>query len=323
MRPGLNTKISIMRLCFFCLVVFLVGCEQAPDTPLRIAAHNWPGYEFMFLAQQEKWLDQQKVQILETKSVIESMRALKAGRIDGAALTFDEVLRLREAGVDLSVLLVFDISAGANMLIARLDVGRLEDLKDKRIGVEQGALGAVMLSQVLIRSGLDINDIERVVLTIENHKEAWQYEAVDALITVEPVASQLLAEGAKRLFDSRDIPNMIVDVLAIRKEVLKTHKIAIQHLIEKHFKALQHFQHNVQDASYRMAMHLQTVPEKVVNRYKGLLLPNIKNNFQLLAGTEPKLLENIKLLSEVMLEANILKRSSELSGLLNANFLPR
>jgi len=104
---------------------------------------------------------------------------------------------------------------------------------------------------------------------------------------------------------------------------LSTHEAAIQHLIATHFKGLQHFQINVQDASYRMAGHMQIVPEKVVNHFKGLLLPNINSNLNLISGTEPKLLENAKLLSEIMLKFDVLGRHSDLSELLNADFLPR
>jgi len=116
---------------------------------------------------------------------------------------------------------------------------------------------------------------------------------------------------------------MIVDVLAIRQELFKTHKMAIRHLIAKHFKAMLHFHKNVQDATYRMASRMQTEPEKVVNLYKGLLLPDINDNLKLISGVEPELLENAKLLSEIMLESKILTRHDELSGLFNANFLPR
>jgi len=323
MRLGLSTNFSIMRLGFFFLLFFLTACEQVPDAPLRITAHNWPGYEFMFFAQQEKWLDQQKVQLIPVKSATESMQALKEGRIDGAALTLDEVLRLREAGVNLSIVLVFDISVGADMLLAKPGIKQLDDLKNKRVGVEQSALGAVMLSLALANSGLTVKDIQRVDLSVERHRQAWKEGKIDALITFEPVAGQLLEEGAKRLFDSREIPNMIVDVLVIRQELLKTYKTAIRHLIEKHFKAMLHFHENVQDATYRMASRMQTEPEKVVNLYKGLLLPDTNDNLKLISGVEPELLENAKLLSKIMLESKILTRQNELTDLFNANFLPR
>ena len=307
------------------LLLFLNSCEftATPNTPLRIAAHVWPGYEFMFLARQEKWLDKQQVKLVETNSATASLQALKDGLVDGAALTLDEVLRARNMKIPLTVVLVFDISAGADMLLAKPSIEQLSDLKGKRIGVEQGALGAVMLSQALQAGGLTPNDIKQVALTIDNHESAWQAGKIDALITYEPVAGNLLSKGAKKLYDSRKTPNMIIDVLAVRQSTLSSHKKAIEHLIASHFQALQHFQSNTPDASYRMATHLNVVPEKVTSNYKGLLLPSIKYNHLLIDSEKPQLLQSTKLLSTIMLESNILSQPTPSLNLFTSNFLPR
>mgnify|MGYP000179084503 FL=1 len=307
------------------LLLFLSNCEfsSTPNEPLRIAAHVWPGYEFMFLARQENWLDKQQVKLVETNSATASLQALKDGLVDGAALTLDEVLRARNMKIPLTVVLVFDISAGADMLLAKPDIEHLSNLKGKRIGVEQGALGAVILSQALQAGGLTPNDIKQVALTIDNHKSAWQADKVDALITYEPIAGQLLSTGARRLYDSRQAPNMIIDVLAVRQNVLSSHQDAIEHLIASHFQALQHFQSNTPDASYRMATHLNVVPEKVTSNYKGLLLPNTKYNHLLIGGENPQLLHSTQLLSAIMLKSNILSQPAPSLNLFTSDFLPR
>jgi len=276
----------------------------------------------MFLARQENWLDKQ-VNLVETNSATASLQALKDGLVDGAALTLDEVLRAREMQIPLTVVLVFDISAGADMLLAKPGIKQLSDLKGKRIGVEQGALGAVMLSQALQAGNLTPSDIKQVSLTIDNHKSAWQADKIDALITYEPVAGQLLSTGAKRLYDSRQAPNMIIDVLAVRQSTLSYHKKAIEHLIASHFRALQHFQSNTPDASYRMATHLNVVPEKVTSNYKGLLLPSIKYNHLLIDSKKPQLLQSAQLLSTIMLKLNILSQPTPPLNLFTSDFLPR
>jgi len=306
------------------LLLCLNSCDlrTTPSTPLRVAAHVWPGYEFMFLARQENWLDKQ-VNLVETNSATASLQALKDGLVDGAALTLDEVLRAREMQIPLTVVLVFDISAGADMLLAKPGIKQLSDLKGKRIGVEQGALGAVMLSQALQAGNLTPSDIKQVSLTIDNHKSAWQADKIDALITYEPVAGQLLSTGAKRLYDSRQAPNMIIDVLAVRQSTLSYHKKAIEHLIASHFRALQHFQSNTPDASYRMATHLNVVPEKVTSNYKGLLLPSIKYNHLLIDSKKPQLLQSAQLLSTIMLKLNILSQPTPPLNLFTSDFLPR
>jgi len=318
-------RLTLHILTTAILLLCLNSCEfsTSASTPLRIAAHVWPGYEFMFLARQENWLDQQQVKLVETNSATASLQALKDGLVDGAALTLDEALRARDMQIPLTIVLVFDISAGADMLLAKPSIEQLSDLKGKRIGVEQGALGAVMLSQALQAGGLTPSDTEQVSLTIDNHKSAWQAGKVDALITYEPIAGQLLSTGARRLYDSRQAPNMIIDVLAMRQNVLNSHKSAIKHLIAAHFQALQHFQSNTPDASYRMATHLNVVPEKVTSNYKGLLLPNIKYNHLLIGSEKPQLLQSTQLLSAIMLKSNILSQPSPSLNLFTSDFLPR
>lgn len=67
----------------------LQGCEQS--RPLRVAAHVWPGYELMYLAEELGWLDPHQVELVPTAFASESLEALIAGDVDAAALTLEEV----------------------------------------------------------------------------------------------------------------------------------------------------------------------------------------------------------------------------------------
>ncbi|MBS3951780.1 MAG: ABC transporter substrate-binding protein [Methylomicrobium sp.] len=291
--------------------------------PLSIAAHAWPGYEFMFLAMRENWLDNNQVTLIETRSATDSLQKLKAGLVDGAALTMDEILRARFEGVALSIVSVFNISAGADMLLARPGINSLSDIKAKRIGVEEGSVSSLILHKALQAAGLSSNDIVKVPLTIADHLNAWQNQQVDVIVTYEPVASQLLSDGAVKLFDSRSTPNLIVDALAVRTDRLNvSYRQAIMHLIEAHFKGLYHLNTNPQDASYRMAKHLNLPPENVLNAYKGLVLPDLKSNHRLLAGNKPVLLESAGHLNKVLLQIGKINRSDTLNSLIDSSFLP-
>ena len=128
------------------------GAQQAKQ--LVIASHVWPGYELMFLARREGWLPAESLNLLETASATGSLAALAEGRADGAALTLDEVLRARADGIRLTIILVFDISAGADVVLARPNIHTLADLSGKRIGVEKTALGALVLYKLLAAAGL-------------------------------------------------------------------------------------------------------------------------------------------------------------------------
>lgn len=322
-RQAYSRRQFIFRLSALGLLPLFPGCETLFSKPLSIAAHAWPGYEFMFLAMRENWLDKNQVNLIETRSATDSLHKLKDGQADGAALTMDELLTARFEGVALSIVLVFNVSAGADMLLGFPGINRLADIKGKRIGVEEESVSSLILHKALEAAGLSSTDIIKVPLTIADHLDAWKNQQLDAIVTYEPVASQLLADGAVKLFDSRSTPNLIVDALAVRTDRLSvSYRQAIMHLIEAHFKGLYHLNTNPQDASFRMAKHLNLPPEKVLNAYKGLVLPDLKSNHRLLSGNKPVLLQSAGHLNKVLLQTGKINRIDTLNNLIDASFLP-
>lgn len=277
----------------------------------------------MFLARSEGWLDAKHANLLETRSATESLEALAAGKVDGAALTLDEVLRARANGIPLAVLMVFDVSAGADMLVAGPAIKKLGDLKGKRIAYEQGALGSLMLSEALSAASLSREDVKPVALRVDQQYAAWQQGQIDAAITYEPVASQLLALDAVKLFDSRQIPDAIIDVLALRSDVLDTaHAGAIRHLISAHLKALAHIHRNPQDSSYRMATRMGLSADKVLASFRGLVLPDAANNRRMLTTAAPQFTDSARRLSRLMVREGILRHEDPLTELIRADYLP-
>lgn len=301
----------------------LSGCNQLIDQPITIASHTWVGYEPMFLARDKGWLDSRQAQILETRSATESLLALKEGRVNGAALTLDEMLSARADGLPLTLVLIFNISLGADMLLARPGIKTLAALKGRRIGLEPSSVGQLMLAEALADAHLTHDDVTLVSLTTDQQVAAWAQHQVDALITYEPVASQLLARGAVRLFDSRQIPNTIIDVLAMHREALDyRHASAVRHLLQGHFRALDHLKRNPQDAAYRMTRHLKLPVADVLRAFKGLVLPDVINNHRLLGTATPALQASAQKLARTMVRAKLLAHEDPFDQLIQADFLP-
>lgn len=301
----------------------LPACSWIGSQPIAIAAHTWLGYEPVFLAQREGWIDPQLAQIVQTTNATESLEALVQGKVQGAALTMDEMLRARAAGQALTAVLVFNVSAGADMLVARPGLKTLAELKGKRIGYEPSSVGDLLLSEILALAQLDKQDVTVMPMTVDTHLHAWEGRLVDALISYEPVGSQLVQRGGIKLFDSRQTPNMIVDVLAMRTDVLdRSHDKALRHLIAGHFEALERLRHSPQDSAYRMAEHLGLPASGVLAAFKGLLLPDALNNLRMLGGAAPDLMTSAKKLSAAMVKAGFLGRDDTLSALVNGDYLP-
>lgn len=303
--------------------LLLPGLSACAPQPLRVAAHAWPGYEFLFLAAREGWLAPGDAALVETPSATASLHALQRGEVDGAALTLDEVLTARARGIPLAVVLVLDVSAGADVLLAREDLGSLAGLSSRRIGVERSAVGALMLHHVARAAGLDPARLSVVPLTVDAHLAAWREGRVDALVTFEPTATRLEAEGAVRLFDSRRIPGAILDVLALHPAAINRRPGAARALVLGHLRGHHLLRTMPQDAAYRMSRHLGLSTPEVLPAFRGIDLPDLRANLRLLDGPSPALLPAARALSSVMMSAGLLSRPDDLAGLVRAEFLPQ
>ncbi|PKO46973.1 MAG: nitrate ABC transporter substrate-binding protein [Betaproteobacteria bacterium HGW-Betaproteobacteria-22] len=314
----------VVGLLFALLVSFAVKpLKWFEHRPVSIAANVWLGYEPMFLARSEGWLDSQQVHILETASATQSIQALMAGKVDAAALTLDETLKVCEMGLPVTIVMVFNISAGADKLLAIPEIVDLASLKGKRLGYEPSSAGEVMLAEVLNRAQLGRQDLKLHAIPVNQHHEAWHEKKVDAIITYEPTATHLLADGAHSIFDTTQIPNLIIDVLAVRTDRLNHYYAkSIKHLIAAHFKALRHLQHNPNDAAYRMAAHLQLNHSEVLAAYRGLVLPDLLLNHRLMAKAPVELLVSAEHLADIMLNYQLLQKTQDLSALIDASYLP-
>lgn len=301
----------------------LPGCDGLSDQPVAVAAHVWVGYEPMFLARERGWLKDNQVQLLRTRSASESIASLRSGKAQAAALTLDEVLSARASGLPLTVVLVFDVSMGADMLVAQPQFKSLADLKGHRIGFEASSVGEVMLHEVLRVAGLSRHEVTLVNVPVHQQLVAWQQQTLDAVLAYEPVAGQLLTLGAVRLFDSCQIPGTIVDVLAVRPDALdRAHASALQHLIAGHFRALDHLMRSPQDAAYRMAPHLNLPASGVLLAYKGLMMPTVVSNYRWLAGPQPELLASARRVMPILLGSGAIQQADTLVNLIRADYLP-
>lgn len=266
------------------LALGAAGCS-VPQAPLRVGTIVFPGYEFLFLAEQLGLLNDASVRLVEMHSNTDNLRALAMGRLEAATLTLDEALTGLSNGIPLRVVMVMDVSAGADVVMARAPISTPGDLRGRRVGVEDSAVGALMLAAVLQAGGLAVGDVTRVPVVLPRTGEVFRSGEVDAVVTAEPWASQLQADKAVRLFDSKAIPGRIVDVLAVREDAFATHAAPLERLMRSHFQALAYFRQSAADAALRMAPRLQVAPEAVPGTFLGLDLPDLQANIRLLTGS--------------------------------------
>lgn len=305
--------------CAALLLPTLNGCS-APVPAMRVGSIVFPGYETLFLARELGLLDEGRVRLIEMLANTDTLRALAADQLEAAAMTLDELMTARADGVDLRAVLVFDVSDGADVVLAKAPV-TLKTLAGKRVAVEDGAMGAVMLSALLKAANLAPDQIRKVSMTLDRSEELFGSGGVDVVVTAEPWAARLEKKGAQRIFDSAAIPGRIVDVLAVRANALQSHAAALRHLLQSHFAAQVVLRDSKQRAGALMALRLQTSADEVPALYRGLRLPDLARN-RIMLEHGGAIDQTAKDLQKVMVEAGLLSPSSVLPTLAEPRFLP-
>jgi NitT/TauT family transport system substrate-binding protein len=316
MKPSLLS--SAHKFLYLGIAISLfAACGKDAAPTLSIGTNTWTGYEPLYLARSLGYFDEKKVHLVENSSSSQSLRAYKNNDLNAAALTLDEVLLLKQQGFDPCVILVMDVSDGADVIVAKPEIENMGGLKGKRVGVENTAVGAYTLARALGQAGLSPADVTVVALESDAHEQAYLNNEVDAVVTFEPIRSKLLAANAKQVFDSTQIPGEIVDVLAVQKTYVEAHPERIRYLLDNWFKSLDFLRETPVEAGEHLASRMKLSPEEAIRSFDGLKLPNRAENqalFNANNGDVAPLQQTAQQLGQVMAEQQLLPEPIDASS---------
>src|SRR4029453_8814243 len=206
MNTYLRATKLLCALAFVALVLSLNGCSRGPEAALRIGTNVWIGSEPLYLARELGRLDPAAVQLVEYPSASEVLRAYRNQAIDGMVISLDELFGLAVDGLQPRIILVVDVSHGADVVVGRRGMRTMHDLKGKSVAVESGALGAFVLSRALALNGMQAADVNVVHLESNEQPAAFEKGEIDGAVTFDPYRAQFLKAGANLLFKSPKLP---------------------------------------------------------------------------------------------------------------------
>jgi len=296
------------------LMIIMAACQPSQETTLRIGTNLWPGYEPLYLAEDLEYWSKKDIRLVEYPSASEVIRAFRNRSLEAAALTLDEAMLLWNENIPVKIVLVLDISNGADAIIGR-GITDFQQLKGKKIAVESNALGALFISRALKLNDMKLNDIELVHLNVSSHEQAFKNGTVDAAVTFEPVKSKLLELGGVDVFNSAQIPGEIVDVLVVHEKTLLAHPEHVRMLVENWYRAISHINRNLQQAAIDIAQRHHLTPAQVIDSFNGLNWGDRTRNRQLLGGKAP-LLQTANKLADIMLENQLLPKKPDLKNII-------
>lgn len=311
---------SVLIVLFAVLMLTPTGCSK-PKEPIRIGVLVWPSYELAYLAHEKSYFDSSRVELIDFLSPAEMVRSYRFGLIDAMFVTSQFALINAERLVDSRIIYVLDFSAGGDALIAQAGIRSIEQLKGKRIGIEAGPTGAYMLERAMQGSAISRNDVELVFLDTPDQKAAFETGAVDAVSTYEPTRSQLLKQGASELFNSREIPLEIIDVIIAKQSAIDSSRQELADFIVSIDRALADFQAMPKEMAAIMVEreHL-SVPEFLL-AIEGIHLVSLEENRSLMLGDDQRLLEGLRQQCAIMLQAGIMEQHPQIGKIIDTSVI--
>jgi len=325
-KARVASRLSSYFVAMMLLLIQLSGCSDmltpsSEPQPMRIGSNVWPGYEPLYLARELGYYEGLPISMVEYPSASEVLRAYRNGAIQAAALTMDEVLILAESGLDPRVVLLLDVSQGGDVILGQGDVQRVADLKGRKVGVENTALGAYVLSRALAMNGMQVSDVTLVPLEVNEHEAAFKAGKIDAVVTFEPVRTRLLDVGAQLLFSSEDIPGEIFDVLVVEGKYLAQNREVVASLVQRWFQTLEYQRQNPQRAAETIARRQQLKPEDYLASMGGLKMVSRAENIEALNGQPPPVRAVMARLKNSMLQNKLLQKDVDVERLVDAGLL--
>ncbi|EAT10713.1 ABC transporter substrate-binding protein [Bermanella marisrubri] len=303
-------------------IPLLLACTSYKD-PIKVGNNIWPGFALYYLAQSKGLINTEHVRLVEYQNATYVSEALISGDLDAAMLTLDEVLRLQELGINLTIIQVIDVSRGADVVMSRIPLTELNDFSGKTIAVERSAVGALVMAAFQDFFDIPDNALKIIDSTVERSVQAYE-QGADFIVTNAPFSQYVAKNGAYQVFDTSMRPNLVVDVLVVKDEVLaETNEDVFVELVNGFFQAYELLKSQPDVALPYLTKRLRLTDQEVLACYEGLDVANLPQNRGMLSGSKAGLHYILKEVHSILLSASYLERELPINRLFTDEFLPQ
>ncbi|TSA27862.1 MAG: hypothetical protein D4R67_05225 [Bacteroidetes bacterium] len=301
------------------LVLSFPACKKELPT-IRMGMVLWPGYEFIYLAEQKGFFKAEglNIDLFDFVSLSDSRRAFERGQIDILAGTIVELLIIRENSYKSpQAFYVADFSNGADVILGKKPIQTISDLKGKKVGVEPASLDLLTINLALKHNQMELSDVILVPMAQNGMKDSFQSQEVDAICTYPPTSVKILNSGeANILFNSSQIPGYIVDVLIADENVIGERTDELAKIIQGINRAILYTRDHPEEALAIIADHEQISVRDLKEAYIGMSVEPLENQIQYFTP-DGKLIRASEAALEILRETGVVQRNIIVKEIIN------
>lgn len=268
---------SLSVLCVLTLAVSLIvnACSLAPQqlAPLRVGITSWAGFDIVLYAQEaglfkKRGLD---VQLIRFENQQDSTRAMLRGTLDATFVSLWDVVQSDSGSDKPAVLMVTNISHGADGIVAQPAIKSVANLRGKRVGAKLGTVNHLILLEALKLHQIKPEEVKIEDISNEIAVDLMQQGRLDAAVIWQP----LLGETAQAIkgniiFTTQEVESLVIDTLVSRSAITPTKKAELKQFIIAWFDIMSAVETKPNVVFQKVAQNLGQKGEAFAKDYTGL-----------------------------------------------------
>ena len=318
-------------LAGFMLLQPILWKRHAPTISSKsftVAKGWWPVWDtFQIGVQQREGANRSfRTTFLQREDYFSALNEFQQGNADAATLTIYEAILAASKGIPLKIVLMLDYTIGSDGVVAKKSISSLQELKDKRIGVEKGTIAHFTVLKMLEKAGFNQSEVKLINFNLDELQQAFLRDEIDAAAIYEPYMSEMARQGNGHIiFSSSEIPRAICDVLFVRDSIAREHPQVIEHWIEAWTGVLR-FKHNQPEEYLHALNRLNGTPmPDLKSSLDGIFFTNMAEN-RIAFGVPERpgyLFDSLKQMEEFMLREGVIQESLPLQDLIESGSVRR
>ncbi len=232
------TALSLRRRTFLWQMMMGTGlamgnrqCQQPQSVAhLRIGINDWIGYAIARYSKSSGILERRglTVDFIDFINLQDATRAMLRGGLDATFTTTWDLLHSGLPDEQPVILMVCDISNGADGIVARPPVKKMSDLTGKRVGVKLGTVNELILLEALNLHNISPQKVNIVDISNQIAANQIRKNLIDAAVLWQPLLEQTAKDiQGSIVYTTQEQDSLVIDVLATRKPIFQQKREAL------------------------------------------------------------------------------------------------
>ncbi len=326
--PTTRTRRLVALAAVLAASIALAGCsgegesEANADSTFTIGTQPWLGYGPWYIAQDQGFDDDHgiTVELTNFSTDAEVTAALAGGKLDAANVATHTALKLIEAGVEISIVLVQDVSTTADA-IAAIGLTQVSELEGQKVAYEEGTTSDILLQSALAKEGMTIDDITKVPLPASDAGGALLAGRTQVAVTYEPYLSEALkaGNGVELIYTAAEDPGIISDVLVVRNDLIEEAPDTVQAVVDTWMDSVAYYQSDTESGQEIISTGVGSKREDLISAFDGVEFYGADENREQLTGDFADTV--LPMVKEAAVHAGVLTGELEVDNVIDASFV--